>query len=32
MAVDAHAYAGWTYDFLFKRFNRRGSTTATRQS
>jgi thermolysin len=23
-AVDAHAYAGWTYDYLFKRFNRRG--------
>ena len=22
--VDAHAYAGWTYDYLFKRFNRRG--------
>jgi bacillolysin len=24
MAVDAHVYSGWTYDFLFKRFNRRG--------
>lgn len=24
MAVDAHAHAGWTYDFFFKRFNRRG--------
>lgn len=23
-AVDAHVYAGWTYDFFFKRFNRRG--------
>jgi thermolysin len=23
-AVDAHAYAGWTYDYLFKRFNRQG--------
>lgn len=23
-AVDAHAYAGWTYDYFFKRFNRRG--------
>jgi Zn-dependent metalloprotease len=23
-AVDAHVYAGWTYDYLFKRFNRRG--------
>ncbi|HZT75221.1 MAG TPA: M4 family metallopeptidase [Vicinamibacterales bacterium] len=22
--VDGHAYAGWYYDFLFKRFNRRG--------
>jgi thermolysin len=22
--VDAHAYAGWTYDYLYKRFNRRG--------
>jgi bacillolysin len=21
---DAHVYAGWTYDYLFKRFNRRG--------
>jgi bacillolysin len=21
---DAHVYAGWTYDFYFKRFNRRG--------
>jgi bacillolysin len=24
MAVDAHVYSGWTYDFFFKRFNRRG--------
>jgi bacillolysin len=24
MTVDAHAYSGFTYDFLFKRFNRRG--------
>jgi len=23
-AVDAHAYAGWTYDYYFKRFGRRG--------
>ncbi|MEW5982391.1 MAG: M4 family metallopeptidase [Acidobacteriota bacterium] len=23
-AVDAHAYAGWTYDYLYKRFNRLG--------
>jgi thermolysin len=23
-AVDAHAYAGWTYDYFFKRFNRLG--------
>ena len=23
-AVDAHAYAGWTYDYLYKRFNRQG--------
>ena len=23
-AVDAHSYAGWTYDYLFKRFGRRG--------
>lgn len=23
-AVDAHAYAGWTYDYLFKRFARSG--------
>jgi thermolysin len=23
-AVDAHAYAGWVYDFYFKRFGRRG--------
>jgi bacillolysin len=23
-AVDAHVYAGWTYDYFFKRFNRRG--------
>jgi Zn-dependent metalloprotease len=23
-AVDAHAYAGWVYDYYFKRFNRRG--------
>ena len=22
--VDAHAYVGWTYDYLFKRFGRRG--------
>jgi len=22
--VDAHAYVGWTYDYLYKRFNRRG--------
>ena len=22
--VDAHAYAGWTYDYLYKRFNRQG--------
>lgn len=22
--VDAHVYAGWTYDYLFKRFGRRG--------
>lgn len=22
--VDAHVYSGWTYDYLFKRFNRRG--------
>lgn len=22
--VDGHAYLGWTYDFLFKRFGRRG--------
>src|SRR4029453_9121464 len=22
--VDAHSYAGWTYDYYFKRFNRRG--------
>lgn len=22
--VDAHAYAGWTYDYFFKRFNRSG--------
>lgn len=22
--VDAHAYSGWVYDFLFKRFGRRG--------
>ena len=22
--VDAHAYAGWTYDYFFKRFNRHG--------
>jgi thermolysin len=22
--VDAHAYAGWTYDYFFKRMNRRG--------
>lgn len=24
MAVDAHVYSGFTYDFFFKRFNRRG--------
>jgi len=23
-SVDAHAYAGWVYDFYFKRFGRRG--------
>ena len=23
-SVDAHAYTGWTYDYLFKRFGRRG--------
>jgi bacillolysin len=23
-AVDAHVYAGWTYDYLFKRFGRMG--------
>jgi thermolysin len=23
-AVDAHAYAGWTYDYYYKRFNRLG--------
>ncbi len=23
-AVDAHAYAGWTYDYLYKRFARQG--------
>jgi bacillolysin len=23
-AVDGHTYAGWTYDYLFKRFGRRG--------
>jgi thermolysin len=23
-AVDAHAYAGWTYDYYFKRFGRKG--------
>jgi bacillolysin len=22
--ADAHVYAGWTYDYFFKRFNRRG--------
>jgi thermolysin len=22
--VDAHTYAGWTYDYYFKRYNRRG--------
>lgn len=22
--VDGHAYAGWTYDYLYKRFNRQG--------
>ena len=21
---DAHVYSGWTYDYFFKRFNRRG--------
>ncbi len=24
IAVDAHVYAGWYYDYLFKRFGRRG--------
>jgi bacillolysin len=24
MAVDAHVYAGYTYDFYFKRYNRKG--------
>ena len=24
MTVDAHAYIGWTYDYYFKRFGRRG--------
>ena len=24
MAVDAHVYVGWTYDYYFKRFGRRG--------
>jgi bacillolysin len=24
MTVDAHVYIGWTYDYFFKRFNRRG--------
>ena len=23
-SVDAHVYTGWTYDYYFKRFNRRG--------
>jgi bacillolysin len=23
-AVDAHVYSGWTYDYFFKRFDRRG--------
>jgi bacillolysin len=23
-AVDAHAYAGWTYDFYYRQFNRQG--------
>jgi len=23
-AVDGHVYAGWTYDYLYKRFNRLG--------
>ncbi|MCC7418240.1 MAG: peptidase M4 family protein [Acidobacteria bacterium] len=23
-AVDAHTYAGWTYDYFYKRFNRHG--------
>jgi bacillolysin len=27
---DAHAYVGWTYDFYFKRFNRRGLDNANR--
>lgn len=27
---DAHVYAGWTYDFYFKRFNRRGLDNADR--
>ena len=22
--MDAHTYAGWTYDYFFKRFGRRG--------
>ena len=29
-AVDAHVYAGWTYDYYFKRFNRRGLDNANR--
>ena len=28
--VDAHVYAGWTYDYYFKRFNRRGLDNANR--
>ena len=28
--VDAHAYAGWTYDYFFKRHNRRGLDNADR--
>jgi thermolysin len=24
VVVDAHVYTGWTYDYLWKRFNRRG--------
>ena len=29
---DAHVYSGWTYDYFFKRFNRRASTTPTSPS